>query len=117
MAATHSPETPTRERERPPAAASPLDRHAPPTAPTAKRSGRAITSLILGIISIPAGVIPIAAWILGVTAIVLGATARTDIRRSGMMGEGQATAGIVCGAIGIVIGVAMFIVGLSSSAS
>jgi Domain of unknown function (DUF4190) len=114
MATTQSPEVPTRERERPPDA-SPLDQHAPPTTPTAKRSGRAMTSLILGIISIFAGVIPIAAWILGVTAIVLGATARTDIRRSGLMGEGQATAGIVCGAIGIAIGLAMFVVGLAAS--
>jgi hypothetical protein len=115
MATTHTPQTPTRERDRPPAAASPLDQHAPPTTPTAKRSGRAMTSLILGIISIPAGFVPIAGWILGVTAIVLGATARTDIRRSGLMGEGQATAGIVCGAVGIAIGVAVFIVGVSAS--
>ena len=115
MATTQSPEVPARERERPPAAASPLDQHAPPTAPTAKRSGRAITALILGIISIPAGVIPIAAWILGVTAIVLGATARSDIRRTGMMGDGQATAAIVCGAIGITLGIAMFIIGMVSA--
>jgi hypothetical protein len=115
MASTHSPEAPVRERESAPPTASPLDRHAPPTAPTTKRSGRAMTALILGIISIPAGLIPIAAWILGVVAIVLGTTARSDIRRSGLMGEGQATAGIVCGAIGIAIGIAMFVVGLSNA--
>jgi hypothetical protein len=115
MATTPTPEAPVRERESAPATASPLDQHAPPTAPTAKRSGRAMTSLILGIISIPACVIPIAAWILGVVAIVLGATARADIRRSGLMGEGQATAGMVCGAIGIVAGIAIFIVALGNA--
>jgi Domain of unknown function (DUF4190) len=114
VATTHSPEVPTRERERPPAA-SPLDQHAAPTTPTARRSGRAMTSLILGIISIPAGLIPIAAWVLGVVAIVLGATARSDIRRNGLMGESQAIAGMVCGALGIVIGVIIFIVALGNA--
>jgi nucleotide-binding universal stress UspA family protein len=114
MAATNSPESVTRtETEAPPATASPLDEHAPPTASRGRRSGRATTALILGIISIPAAVIPIAAWILGITAIVLGATARGDIRRSGLLGSGQATAGIVCGVIGLIAGVGVFVVNIS----
>jgi hypothetical protein len=118
MAATDSPESaPRTETEAPRETASPLDRHAPPTAAQGRRSGRATTALILGIISIPAALIPIAAWILGVVAIVLGATARGDIRRNGLLGGKQATAAIVCGAIGIFLGMIVFVAALSTSTS
>jgi hypothetical protein len=116
MAATDSPESVTRtETEAPRETASPLDRHAPPTESRGRRSGRATTALILGIISIPAALIPIAAWVLGITAIVLGATARGDIRRTGMLGGKQATAAMVCGGIGIFLGVLVFIASLSAN--
>jgi hypothetical protein len=89
--------------------ASPLDQHPPPVADQDRRSGRAIASMVLGIIAIPTAVIPFIAWICGVVAIVLGCIARTDIRRNGLRGHGQATAGIVLGAIGIVAGLALAI--------
>jgi hypothetical protein len=117
MAATDNPESVTRtQTEAPRETASPLDEHAPPTATQGRRSGRATTALILGIIAIPAALIPIAAWILGITAIVLGSTARADIRRDGLRGGGQATAAIVCGAIGIFLGVIVFLASLSANA-
>jgi hypothetical protein len=71
--------------------------------------------MILGIISIPAAIIPILAWILGVVAIVLGATARGEIRRSHLSGMGRSTAGIICGIIGVLAGLAIFIVNLSAA--
>jgi hypothetical protein len=114
MAATDSPET-TTTREAPRPTASPLDQHAPPTATTGRTSGRATTSMILGIISIPVAIIPIAAWILGITAIVLGATSRGEIRRTGIGGNGRAMAGIICGVIGVVIGLAVFVANLSAA--
>jgi hypothetical protein len=110
MAATESPEA-TRTRQGPPASASPLDQHAPPTASTGRRSGRAVTALILGTISIPAAIFPPAGLILGIIAVVLGGTARSDITRNRLLGGGQATAAIVLGAIGIVLALALWVIG------
>jgi hypothetical protein len=115
MAATDSPEGTTTTREPPRATASPLDQHTPPTATTDRSSGRATTSMILGIISIPAAIIPIAAWVLGIIAIVLGATARGEIRRTGIGGSGRAMAGIICGVVGVVLGLAIFIANISAA--
>jgi Domain of unknown function (DUF4190) len=116
MAATDSPET-TTTRDTPQTTASPLDQHAPPTATTGGRSGRATTSMILGIISIPAALIAILGVVLGIVAIVLGATARGDIRRRGLTNAGQATAGIICGSIGLALGLANMIAGIMAAAS
>jgi lysylphosphatidylglycerol synthetase-like protein (DUF2156 family) len=85
-----------------PASASPMDSHSPPTATSGRRSGRAITALIVGIIAVPTALIPIVSWILGIVAIVLGATARADIRRNRCLGAGQATAAIVLGIVALV---------------
>jgi len=110
MAAAH-PDTTTTTTERTHANASPLDRHAPPTAGSAKRSGRAMTALIIGIISIPAAVIALLGVVLGIIAIVLGATARSDARRNRLLGEGQATAGLICGIVGLILGLANMVAG------
>jgi hypothetical protein len=109
MAATEEP-TATRE----PASASPLDQYAPPTASTGGRSGRATAALTVGIISIPAAIIAIAGVILGVVAIVLGATARGDARRNRLRGAGQATAGMICGIIGLLLGLANMLAAVMS---
>jgi Domain of unknown function (DUF4190) len=112
MAATESPETTTREAQ-PPTAAPPEQQT--PTQTAGRTSGRATTSMILGILSIPLAIIPILAWILGVVAIVLGSTARGEIRRTGVGGSGRAMAGIICGIVGLVIGLAVFGANLSAS--
>jgi Domain of unknown function (DUF4190) len=112
MAATNNPEVPTATRERAPASDSPLDRYAPPTASAGRRSGRAISALIVGIISIPAAIIALAGVVLGVVAIVLGATARGDARRNRVPGAGQATAGMICGIVGLLLGLANMLAAL-----
>ena len=117
MSATDSPETTTSTREAPRDTASPLDQHAPPTASTGFRSGRATTSMILGIISIPAALFAILGVILGVIAIVLGATARGEAGRRGLTNAGQATAGMICGSIGLVLGLANMIAGVIAATS
>jgi hypothetical protein len=116
MAATDSPET-TTTREPPRSTASPLDQHAPPTASTGGRSGRATASMILGIISIPAALFAILGVILGVIAVVLGATARGDIARRGLTNSGQAMAGMILGSIGLVLGLANMIAGIIAATS
>jgi hypothetical protein len=110
MAATDGPET-TTTREPSQAAAAPQE--APAT--SGRTSGRATTSLILGILSIPVSIIPLLAWVLGVVAIVLGTTARGEIRRTGIGGNGRAMAGIICGVIGIVLGLGVFLANLSAA--
>jgi 4-hydroxybenzoate polyprenyltransferase len=105
------PEAPEREAT----TASPLDRHAPPVAdrPAAAgqtRHGRATAALIVSVIGI---IFAVFFWpiglILGIIGTVLGATARNDIRRRGMVGEGQAKAGLICGIVAIVIAVAWIV--------
>ena len=75
--------------------------HPPPATP--KTSGKAIASLVLGLV-----------WVYGITsilAIIFGALAKKDIRESNgwVTGGGMATAGLVLGIIGIV-GMIVFIV-------
>ncbi|MBE2315475.1 DUF4190 domain-containing protein [Solirubrobacter sp. CPCC 204708] len=99
--------------------ASALDQHASPvsdhrTASGAK-NGMAVAAMIVGILAIPAIIVPILAIILGVVAIVLGAVARSRAKSGGMSGSGQAMAGIVCGAIGIVGAVAIIALAVSGS--
>ena len=71
----------------------------------AKTSGKAITSLVTGIISLPA----ICCWplgaILGIVGIVFGVLARKEIAASAgqQKGAGMALAGIITGAIAIVL--------------
>jgi 1,4-dihydroxy-2-naphthoate octaprenyltransferase len=100
--------------------ASPLDRHASPVADhstaTGRRNGMAVAAMILGILSIPAILIPILAFILGILAIVLGAVAKGQIKKTGMTNGGQAMAGIVCGAIGVVGAIVIVAIAASSAA-
>ena len=88
--------------------------HAAPA--TGAKSGMATAAMIVGILAIPALLIPILAIILGIVAIVLGVVAKGQIRKSGMSNAGQATAGIVCGVIGLV-GAIVFIAIVASSAN
>ena len=108
--AAAQPETPTREREQR-ASASPMDGHAPPTATTGKRPGRAVTAMVLGIIAVPAALLPPAGLILGIIAMVLGWTARTEIRRHRLQGEPQALIGFILGSIGLILAIANGVAG------
>jgi hypothetical protein len=97
------------------ASASPLDAHASPTQTSGRRSGRAIASLIVGIIAVIAVLVPIAAIILGIIAIVLGATARADVRRNGCLGAGQAKAAVILGCVAIAGAVTFIAIAVASS--
>ncbi|HVF78110.1 MAG TPA: DUF4190 domain-containing protein [Solirubrobacteraceae bacterium] len=72
-----------------------------------KRSGKAIGSLVCGIISLV-----ILGVILGVVAVVLGAMARKEIKENpALAGDGMALAGIITGAIGAVLAVVLIALG------
>jgi len=87
-----------------------------------ENAGNAVTSLVLGILSLVLGFTVIGSIILGIIAIVLGNKARKQIKAEPERyeGEGMAIAGIVLGAIGlasgamfVIIGTVWLIVGLS----
>jgi hypothetical protein len=98
-------------------AASPIDRHAAPTTDTRSNSGKATASLILGIVAMLLVWLAIAAGIVGGVAIALALTAKSDIRRKGLGGVGQANAGLVLGIIAVVVGLAIGIVSAVITAS
>jgi hypothetical protein len=60
-------------------------------------SGKAVTSLVLGISSI---VLCYIGFIPGIVAIVLAVMAKRDISEKALEGAGLATAGLVCGIVG-----------------
>lgn len=82
---------------------------APAAARGDAKSGKALAAMIVGIVSIPAAIIALVGLIAGLVAIVLGAVAKGEIRRTGMTNAGQATVGVVCGSIGLVLAIANMI--------
>ncbi|WP_416147301.1 DUF4190 domain-containing protein [Salipaludibacillus sp. HK11] len=61
-------------------------------------NGKAIASMVVGIISI---VIPYIGFVLGIIGIVLAATAFKEIRIKNQNGKGMAIAGLVCSIVSI----------------
>jgi hypothetical protein len=95
--------------------ASPLDVHIPPVddRPTPKgiRMGKATVALILGITGIvTAPFFQLVGIVLGILGVVLGATARGDAKRLGMLGRRQATAGLICGIVAILIAAGVLLI-------
>lgn len=78
---------------------------------TVKTNGMAIASMVLGIVSIPlscccyTGVIP------GILAIIFGIISTKDIKKSlgNQKGEGMALAGLILGAVGLLLVIASVI--------
>ena len=64
------------------------------------KSGIAIASLILGVVSF----IPLVGVLLGIIAIVLGIVAISQINKQGLGGKGLAKIGIILGILGIFFG-------------
>lgn len=89
--------------------------------PQAKTSGKAITSLILGIISLitlPLGVIivlGIIGFFSGIVAIVLSSLSFKEIKRVQVRGRGMAIAGLVCGIVATAINVLAFVISFVAS--
>jgi hypothetical protein len=80
----------------------------PATTATEGSNGLAVASLVLGILAV---VLFFTFWIpivLGILAIVFGAIGIARANKMGGRQKGLAIAGIVCGAAGIVIGIAFF---------
>ncbi len=85
-------------------------------------SGKAITSLVLGILSLPScfcfGLIAV---LLGAGAVIFGILAKKDVAegRAGGASSGLALGGLICGIVGICLGllyVVFFIIGMLAEA-
>lgn len=89
----------------PPPAGQPY-RTAPPQQPPTKADGRAITSMVLGIVGTVLCCLPIVGVACGTIAIVLFAKFNKDYHASGQQlgGRGMGIAGLVTGIIGAAIG-------------
>ena len=74
-----------------------------------RTSGKAVASLVCGILSL---LIPFLGFVLGVLGIVFGVLSRKEIQRSekSLKGKGMAIAGFVCGIIGVAWTVIIFII-------
>jgi hypothetical protein len=92
--------------------ASPIDTHASPVGGTARRPGRAMAAMIVGIIAVIAILIPIAGLILGIVAVVLGSSTRSDIGAGGN-GYTQAKAGFILGLVAIAGSIVMWVVSVA----
>lgn len=68
------------------------------------KSGFAITSLVLGIVSF----IPLVGLLLGLLAIIFGIIAKSKIKKGLYLGKGLSTAGIILGVLGILVTVALY---------
>lgn len=85
--------------------------------PQAKTSGKAITSLILGIVSLIT--LPLGGAIIflgtigffsGIVAIVLSSLSFKEIKRVQVRGRGMAIAGLVCGIVATALNVFAFVI-------
>ncbi|WP_308429570.1 DUF4190 domain-containing protein [Streptomyces longisporoflavus] len=78
--------------------------------PMAPANGMGVTALVLGIIAAAGFCLWPLAIVLGILAIIFGAIGRGRAKRGEATNPGQALAGIICGAAGIVLGVALMVV-------
>lgn len=108
----------------PPTAAPPVGSTPPgQVAPPAPKSGKAVASMVLGIVGL---VFLFCGWlflelpslIMGILAIVLGHLAKQEIAENpGMEGEGQAKAGFIMGIVGTVLAGLWLIIVLAAAAA
>jgi uncharacterized membrane protein len=71
-----------------------------------KKNGMALTSMILGIISLVVGGI-----ILGTLAVIFGSIGLSRINKDpSLPGKGQAIAGLICGVLGIIGAIVILII-------
>ncbi|WP_431802253.1 DUF4190 domain-containing protein [Halobacillus andaensis] len=73
-------------------------------------NGKAVASLVLGILSIVTMIIMVVGLILGAVGLVLGILGLKEIKRLGQEGKKMAVAGIICSSFGIVLPILLSVV-------
>ena len=79
----------------------------------AVRNGLGTAALVLGILAIPGAITIIGGVLLGILAIILGAIGRSRAKRGLATNGGVALAGIITGAVGLVLAIAFVAIGVS----
>lgn len=87
-----------------------------PTGGEQPRNGQGLAAMIVGIISLPLACCGIFGVIAGVVAVVLGALGKKKAEQGEATNRGQALAGLICGAIGIVLAIILTIVTFTTGA-
>lgn len=90
-----------------------------PARPAGATNQKAVWSLVTGILSILCCVFffGVLALGLGGTAVFLSRSAKREMAATGQVGDGMATAGMICGIAGIVLGVIGLVLGIVFFAS
>ena len=84
-----------------------------PTQPSHKGSGMAIAALVLGVLAVLSSWTVIGGILLGLAAIVLGFIASSRAKRGEAGGRAMAIIGIITGALGLVLSIALISIGVS----
>lgn len=89
--------------------------YAPPPYGAPRNSGKAVTALVIGVVSPVLGLCCAFFGLVGIAAILVGRSAKAEIAMSGgrLTGAGMAQAGIVLGIIGCVLGLVMTAVNIA----
>ena len=77
------------------------------------RNGLGTAALVLGILSIPGAFTVIGGVLLGILAIIFGAIGRSRAKRGLATNGGSALAGLITGAVGLVLAIAFVAIGVS----
>ncbi len=75
------------------------------------RNGLGITALVLGVVAIIASITVIGGIVLGIIAVVLGFLARSRTKKGHATNGGVALAGIITGALGVVLSIVLVAAG------
>lgn len=84
--------------------------------PMQPSNGMGVTSLVLGIVAAAIFCLWPIAIIVGILAIIFGAIGRGKAKRGEATNPGQALAGLICGIVGVVLGLALLIVVIATAA-
>ncbi|MDI3388364.1 DUF4190 domain-containing protein [Streptomyces sp. B-S-A8] len=85
--------------------------------PMQPSNGMGVTSLVLGIIAAAIFCLWPVAILLGILAIIFGAIGRAKAGRGEATNPGQALAGLICGIVGLVLGVVFLVVVIVAAAN
>lgn len=86
---------------------------APMGVPPQQNNTLGVLAMVFGILSIPLACCPFLGFIVGVAGIVLGVLGMKKAGAGEASNRGQALAGVICGAVGIVVSITWLIVSLA----
>lgn len=75
----------------------------------------AVAGLVLGILALVLFFITWPSWILAILGIIFGALGISKANKIGGKGKGMAIAGLVCGVLGLLLGIVLFVLAMKAS--